>query len=186
MLFSVTGVDEDAHAHQHSVVSRSLWPRRGVLAAAFCCAMPLTAARAQGLHVTQPPPDCNLGRVAYDNPFGEARRYKQARVLWHLEYAAGSLAVSYVLHRVVHLPWWASAGVTVGLGVAPHIRGGVLQRKYPINPGDWVFDFWDRAVPAIWAANHHDEPQQSKVRNLGASFEKWLAGYAATACFASP
>ncbi|HVX41501.1 MAG TPA: hypothetical protein VHB25_18220 [Gemmatimonadaceae bacterium] len=179
-----------AHTHQRTVIRTLKRPRRwlgvAVLSAVAALAAARTPAHAQGLNITQPPPDCDLGRRAFDDPFIDGRGITQPRILWHLEFAAGSLALSYVLHRVVRLPWWASTAVTVGVGVVPHIRGGIIQRRYPINPGDWVFDFWDRAVPAAWAANHHDDPKQSRVRSLGTSFEKWLAGYAATACFASP
>lgn len=146
----------------------------GALSFAFC-----TEATAQGLKVTQPPPDCNLGRRAFDNPFSDTKGYWQPRVLWHAEYAVGTAALSWGIHKVTRLPKWASATIAaVGVGVVPHFRSVILQRRYPINPGDIAFDAVNRGTPYVFVS--------SQPRGVWTAFGVWLATDMALSCFASP
>jgi len=106
------------------------------------------------------------------------RRYQ-----WHAFYAALSTATAEVIHRTTHLPRWASAvTATVGLGLVPHIRGGLFDRRYPINPADWGFDLFDRAAPIfVWSG-----ASGGTVRSQTLAATPFLVGYAALACYASP
>jgi len=158
---------------------------RALLLAAVYALTPIAATRAQGWQIRQPSPDCDLTRRAYENPFTDGHHYIQPRLAWHIEYAVGSIAVAYVVHRL-GLPRWASTLTAIGLGVAPHIRSGLIQRRYPINPGDVVFDVWDRAVPAYWASGAFDDTTSDRARDRAHAVGVWLGGYVATACFASP
>lgn len=142
---------------------------------------------AQGLKVTQPPRNCHIFEQRFDNPFSDTKGYWQPAVAWHAEYALGSLGLSYGLHRFLHFPSWLAAGtVTVGIGIAPHVRSVLIKRTYPINPGDIAFDLWDRATPAFWAVAHKDDSTKIAWKSHLRSTGTWLIGYALLACFASP
>jgi hypothetical protein len=106
------------------------------------------------------------------------RRYQ-----WHAFYATLSTATAEVIHRTTHLPRWASAvTATVGLGLVPHIRGGLLDRRYPIDPADWGFDLFDRAAPIfVWSG-----VSGGTLRSQTVAATTFLVGYAALACYASP
>jgi len=158
---------------------------RALLFAAVSALTPIAATPAQGWQIRQPSPDCDLTRRAYENPFTDRHHYIQPRLAWHIEYAVASMAIAYAVHRA-GLPRWASTLTAVGLGVAPHIRGGLIQGRYPINPGDAVFDAWNRAVPAYWAAGTFDDTTPGRARSRAHAVGVWLGGYVASACFASP
>jgi hypothetical protein len=106
------------------------------------------------------------------------RRYQ-----WHAFYAAMSTGASEAIHRTTHLPRWASAlTATVGLGLVPHIRSGLVGRRYPFNPADWGFDLFDRAAPMfVWSGVSGGTWQSPTV-----AATTYFAGYAALACYASP
>ena len=142
---------------------------------------------AQGLKVTQPPGDCNLIERKFDNPFSDTKGYVQPRIAWHAEYAVASMGIAYAVHRITHLPGWASAAAaTIAIGVVPHVRSVLIQRRYPIDPGDLAFDFWDRATPAFWMVGHRDDSTRTVWKNHMIAGGTWLLGYAALACYASP
>lgn len=142
---------------------------------------------AQGFRVRQPPANCNLAERKFDNPFSDTKGYVQPRIAWHAEYAVASMGIAYAVHRITHLPGWASAAAaTVAIGVVPHVRSVLIQRRYPINPGDLAFDFWDRATPAFWVIGHRDDSTRTVWKNHGIATGTWLLGYAALACYASP
>jgi len=146
------------------------------LLAGFCIAREL---RAQRISIAQPSRDCRLTRSAFDNSFSDSRGYWQPRIAWHAEYAALSLATAYGIHRVTHLsPMWSAAVATVGLGLVPHIRGGIVNRSYPINPMDWTFDLWDRGAPVAWAYGRDNGYMKPAL--------VWLSGYAGLACWGEP
>jgi len=142
---------------------------------------------AQGLKVSQPPANCDLTQRKFDNPFSDTKGYVQPRIAWHAEYAVASMGIAYAVHRVTHLPGWASAAAaTIAIGVVPHVRSVLIQRRYPINPGDLAFDFWDRATPGFWVIGHRDDATRPVWKNHLISGGTWLLGYAALACYASP
>lgn len=149
-----------------------------------CTALPT---RAQGLKITQPPADCHLTTSAFDNPFSDTHGYWQPRVVWHAEFALGTYLVADLVHRVTHLPPWASATVAaVGIGVLPHVRSVLIQRRYPINPGDLAFDAVNRGTPFVWLAGHSDDTTRTWVGNHWKPAVTWLAADLALACFSSP
>jgi len=128
-------------------------------------------------------PDCNLAEKRFDNPFADHSGWLMRRYQWHAFYAVASTATAEGIHRVTHLPRWASAvTATVGLGVLPHIRSGLLVRRYPINPPDWGFDLFNRAAPLFVWSGLRGGTWQSQA--LAAT--TYAAGYAALACYASP
>lgn len=106
------------------------------------------------------------------------RRYQ-----WHAFYAAASTATAEGIHRLTHLPRWASAvTATVALGVIPHVRSGLLIKRYPINPPDWGFDLFNRSAPVFVWSGQRGGTWQSEALSATA----YVAGYAALACYASP
>jgi hypothetical protein len=145
------------------------------------------SAGAQGLRVTQPPPDCNVFKSAFDNPFSDTRGWTQPRIAWHAEYAVGSYFIASVVRKVTHLPPWLAATVTsVGIGVLPHVRSVVIQRRYPINPGDIAFDAVNRATPYVWLASHSDDTTRSWASTHWKPVATWLVADLSLACFSSP
>jgi hypothetical protein len=146
------------------------------LVAGLCIARDLPAQR---LAISQPARDCRLTRSAFDNPFSDRQGYWQPRIAWHAEYAALSFGVAYAIHRVTHLPpMWSAAVTTVGLGLVPHIRGGMINHAYAIHPMDWAFDTWDRGTPFVWSVGRDHGYTKPALM--------WLAGYAGLACWAEP
>jgi hypothetical protein len=134
---------------------------------------------AQRLSISQPGRDCRLTRSAFDNTFSDTKGYWQPRIAWHAEYAALSLATAYGIHRLTHLsPMWSAVVTTVGLGLVPHIRGGIINRTYPIEPMDWAFDAWDRGTPIAWAYGRDNGYMKPAL--------VWLSGYAGLACWGEP
>jgi hypothetical protein len=149
--------------------------RRALIAGLFVAGV----ANAQGLRVVQPPPDCNLLRQAWDNPYDDVHLYRQPRIAWHAEYAIGTAALSWAIHKTTRLPRWASATIaSVGIGVLPHVRSVFILRHYPINPGDLAFDAVNRSTPFIFVSSR--PPTRWKA------FGVWLAADLALSCFASP
>lgn len=141
-------------------------------------------ASGQGL-IVQPSPDCHLFAPAFDNPFSDTRGFTQPRIAWHAEYAVASYALASVVHRVTHLPPWLSAtAAAAGIGVLPHVRSVLIQRRYPINPGDLAFDAVNRATPFVWLAR--GDSTRSWVGNHWKPAAVWLAADVSLACFSSP
>jgi len=128
-------------------------------------------------------PDCNLAEKRYDNPFADHSGWRMRRYQWHAFYAVASIATAEGIHRATRLPRWASAvTATVALGLIPHIRNGLVLRRYPINTLDWGFDLFNRAAPIfVWSGRQSDD---WKARTLAAT--GYVAGYAALACYSSP
>jgi hypothetical protein len=128
-------------------------------------------------------PDCNLAERRYDNPFADHSGWSMRRYQWHAFYAGMSTAAAEAIHRTTHLPRWASAvTATVGIGLIPHIRSGLVAKRYPFNPADWGFDLFDRAAPIfVWSGMSGGTWPSRTV-----AATTYLAGYAALACYASP
>lgn len=128
-------------------------------------------------------PDCDLAERRYDNPFADHSGWYMRRYEWHAFYAVASTATAEGIHRLTHLPRWASAvTATVALGVVPHLRSGVFERRYPINPPDWGFDLFNRAAPLfVWYGLKGGTWQSG-----AASGAAYVVGYATLACYASP
>lgn len=142
---------------------------------------------AQGFRVVQPAPDCRIFQRRYDN-FTDfsSTGFVQSRIAWHAEMAVLSLATAYLISKAFHWGAWPAAATTaIGLGLVPHVRSVLIQRRYPMNPGDWAFDLWNRAVPAVNAIDDHAPTITLKsVSAKGAAM--WLVGYVALACFSDP
>jgi hypothetical protein len=129
------------------------------------------------------PRDCNLARPAYDNPFSDSRGWTMRRYEWHAFYAGLSTLTAYGIHKTTKLPAWASATIaTVGIGLLPHIRGGLIKHEYGVNALDWGFDVLDRGAPALLVLGRSGHTWQSKT--LAAT--TLVAGYFALACYSSP
>lgn len=160
---------------------------RALLALALLSVVAAPVAHCQGLRIVQPPPDCRLFAPAFDNPFSDTKGYTQPRIAWHAEYAVASYAAASLVRKVTHLPPWLSATVAaVGIGVLPHVRSVIIQRRYPINPGDLAYDAVNRATPFVWLAGHSDDSTRSWASNHWKPAAVWLATDVALACFASP
>lgn len=128
----------------------------------------LTVLLALQLHVVQPPPDYRLWQYRIENPVtGLEGGLMQPRIAFHAEYAIGSVLLAKALQKV-HVP---PIITVLSIAVVPHILGGVIQKRYPINPGDWVFDAWKMSLPLV---------HTTKVR------WRWLAGYAVLSGYGSP
>lgn len=142
-----------------------------------------TAAQAKQ-HVTPPRgPDCNLARRAYDNPFSDSRGWSMRRYEWHGFYAGLSTLAAYGIHKTTRLPAWASAAIaSVGIGLVPHIRGGLIKRDYPVNALDWSFDALNRSAPSFVVLGNYGNKWQSKA--IAAT--SFVGGYLALACYSSP
>ncbi|HEY9228804.1 MAG TPA: hypothetical protein VIP11_19285 [Gemmatimonadaceae bacterium] len=137
------------------------------------------------------PPDCNLARRAFDNPFGDTRGYSDRRgwymprYAWHVFYPTLTGATGEVAHRLTKLPRWSTylaAGALIGFG--PHIRSTLRERpgQRTINPRDWAFDGLNRSAPFILLVGWNDEGWRPKLLATTAV----VTTYAALACYASP
>jgi len=127
--------------------------------------------------------DCRLARQAYDNPFSDSRGWSMRRYQWHAFYAGLSTAAAYGIHKTTRLPKWASAAIaTVGIGLVPHIRGGLIKRDYPVHVLDWSFDVMNRSAPAFFVLGQSGNNWKS--RTLAAT--TFVGGYLALACYSSP
>ena len=149
--------------------------RRLALALILCSTARIVSAQA-------PSRDCDLARRAYDDPFADSRGWHMRRYEWHAFYAGLSVATAEALHRVTHMPRWASAvTATVALGLVPHVRG-VIRHKYPFNGPDWAFDLVNRSAPLfVWQASR--EPRWTGQAATAASY---VGAYLSLACYASP
>ncbi len=106
------------------------------------------------------------------------RRYE-----WHAFYAGLSTLTAYGIHKTTKLPRWASAAIaTVGIGLVPHIRGGLIKRDYPVHALDWGFDILNRGAPAFLVMGQAGNSWQSRALAATA----YIGGYAALACYSSP
>jgi hypothetical protein len=153
--------------------------RRAALLLALL-ALPLSA---QGLRITVPAPDCALADRRFDNPFSDRAGWTMRRYQWHAFYFGLSSLAAEGIHRTTKLPRWASATIaTIGIGVVPHIRGGIIKREYPINPLDWTFDAVNRAAPLIIWTGASGNSWQSRTLAVTTI----VSSYAALACYASP
>jgi len=127
--------------------------------------------------------DCRLARQAYDNPFSDSRGWSMRRYQWHAFYAGLSTAAAYGIHKTTRLPTWASAAIaTVGIGLVPHIRSGLIMRDYPVHVLDWIFDVMNRSAPAFFVLGQSGDNWKS--RTLAAT--TFVGGYLALACYSSP
>jgi len=127
--------------------------------------------------------DCNLARKSYDNPFSDHSGWSMRRYEWHAFYAGLSTLTAYGIHKTTKLPTWASAAIaTVGLGLVPHIRGGLIKHDYPVNALDWSFDVLNRAAPAFIVLGKSGNNWESKT--IAAT--SFVGGYFALACYSSP
>lgn len=125
--------------------------------------------------------DCNLARVAWDNPLGSGGWYMR-RWEWHVTYAATSLIASEALHRTTHIPRLASAiATTIALGLLPHVVG-LARHSYPFNPGDVGFDALNRGLSLVVWTGSSGATWQSKTLAI----TTFVSAYAALACYASP
>lgn len=149
--------------------------RRLALALIVCTSARVVSAQA-------PRRDCNLARRAYDDPFSDSHGWHMRRYEWHAFYAGLSIATAEALHRVTHMPRWASAATaTIALGLVPHVRG-LIRHKYPFDGPDWAFDLVNRSAPLlVW----RESLAQSWTERAATA-----AGYAGTylslVCYASP
>lgn len=131
----------------------------------------------------RPRADCNLAERRFDNPLGDNTGWSMRRYEWHAFYAVTSTAAAEGIHRVTHAPRWVSAATaTIALGLVPHIRGGLLMKRYPIDPLDWSFDIVNRAMPIfVWSG-----ARAKTWRGRAVAATSYVAAYAALACYASP
>ncbi len=128
-------------------------------------------------------PNCDLTQRRFDDPFSDHVGWSMPRYQWHAFYAVASIAASEGIHRVTHMPRWASAvTATVAIGIIPHIRGGLLIKRYPVDPLDWSFDAFNRSAPIFVWSGMSGGTWQSKT--IAAT--TYAAGYAALACYSSP
>jgi hypothetical protein len=142
---------------------------------------------AQGFKITQPPPNCRILDKRLDNPYDDTHHYLQPRMAWHAEYATASLLTGFALRKWTRLPNWViGIAPTFAFGIAPHVRGGIIKRSYPINPLDWAFDAWTRAGPSFWIVAHRDDSTDVVWKHHAVATGIFLAGYAALACYSSP
>jgi hypothetical protein len=143
----------------------------------------LVAASALPAQTSPNSPDCDLTKRRFDDPFRDHSGWWMPRYQWHAFYAVASIAAAEGIHRVTHMPRWASAvTATVALGLVPHIRGGLVTKRYPIDPLDWGFDAFNRSAPIfVWGGERAGTWQS---RTIAAT--SYVAGYAALVCFASP
>jgi hypothetical protein len=150
-------------------------------------AVAIGPAHAQRLEIAMQPANCALADQAFDNPFSDATGWTMRRYQWHGFYAALSLTAAYVIHRATGLPPWLSATVaSVGIGLVPHIRGGLIRRDYPIDPADWAFDAWNRSTPLLWVLGTRSADSAHRTRAALSAAAIYAGGYAALACHASP
>ena len=127
--------------------------------------------------------DCRLARRAYDNPFSDSRGWSMRRYQWHAFYAGLSTAAAYGIHKTTKLPKWASAAIaTVGIGLVPHIRSGLIMHEYPVHALDWGFDVLNRGAPTFLVLGESGDNWKS--RTLAAT--TFVGGYLALACYSSP
>jgi len=154
--------------------------RKWLMLAMFIVPAAVSAAQTT---TTPPAPDCNLARRAYDNPFSDSQGWSMRRYQWHAFYAGLSTLTAYGIHKTTKLPPWASAAVaTVGIGLLPHIRGGLIKHDYKVNTLDWGFDVFNRGAPTILVVGQSGNNWQSKT--LAAT--TFVGGYFALACYSSP
>jgi hypothetical protein len=127
-------------------------------------------------------PDCHLARPAFDNPFSDRGGWYMPRYGWHVARAAGSGLLGEGLHRVTHLPRWASYLVAgVGIGVLPHVRGAVMH-TYAFNLRDWSFDAFLSATPLLTLETWAESSWRTRVFGTTTI----VTGYLAGACYAQP
>jgi hypothetical protein len=153
-----------------------------VLFLLLVCVAPI---RAQSVRFVNQPPDCDLARKAYDNPFSDSHGFVLRRYQWHAFYAALSTGSAEALHRITGWPRWSTALITsVGIGVVPHLRQTVMAADghRTINARDWAFDAFIRSAPLILRTGRSARSWQSKT--LVAT--RFVGGYLTLACFASP
>jgi hypothetical protein len=154
---------------------------RPLIAAAIIVIVAASASSAQ--NAPSSPRDCDLTKRRFDDPFADHAGWWMPRYQWHAFYAVASVAAAEGIHRVTHMPRWASAvTATVALGIIPHIRGGLVTKRYPIDPLDWGFDAFNRSAPLFVWGGDRGGTWQSKT--LAAT--SYVAGYAALVCYASP
>jgi hypothetical protein len=138
-----------------------------------------------GYSISQSPPDCNLARMSSDNFIGDGRAgtITARRYQLHLISIGSAALASVAVNRLLHLAPVKSAFVGgVGTGIIPHYRGAIVQRRYPIDPGDVVADATMRMIPFIVVNGHKDHSFGGHVRT---AFEV-VSSYAAVACLAHP
>jgi hypothetical protein len=158
-----------------------------VIAVVLAVVIP-TCARAQTWHgytVSQPPADCNLKRVSSDNFIGDGRRgtITAPRYQLHAISIGTSVVASYAVRKVFRLGPVKSAAIGgLGVGLLPHVRSVLIQRRYPIDPGDIVADATMRMAPFMVAVGHHDHSASAHFL-AGVSV---VASYFAVACWAHP
>ena len=154
--------------------------RKSILLATLALVSATHAAQSQTTHSAS---DCRLARRAYDNPFSDSRGWSMRRYEWHAFYAGLSTLTAYGIHKTTKLPSWASAAIaTVGIGLVPHIRGGLIRRDYAINALDWSFDVVNRGAPAFVALGQSGKSWESKTLAATA----FVGSYLALACYSSP
>lgn len=158
---------------------------RALVLGLWVLAAPLAA---QGLKITQPAPDCALARKTFDNPFSDSKGWVMRRYEWHTFYVSLSGVTALALRHAPFAPSWlrgriGSGAVTaVGLGIVPHVRSVLIQRRYPIDPLDLAFDLWDKSGTLVGGLGASGATWQS--RTLAAT--TWAGGYLALMCYASP
>ena len=161
--------------------------RRCTLAlAAFALFLAVIASPASAqIRIVHQPPDCNLARKAFDNPFSDTRGWEMRRYEWHLFYAGLSTLTAEGLHRATKLPRWSTALIaSVGIGFVPHIRQVVLEPsgQRTINVRDWAFDGFVRSAPLILWTGASGGNWQSRTLAV----TTFAAGYGWLSCYGSP
>lgn len=121
-------------------------------------------------------PDCDVRQKAYDNPLSDTHGYVLPKVVWHSLYAGVSEGGALLLYKTTPLNRKQSAIVsTLAIGLVAHVRGGIINKSYPINVSDWIFDLNNRALPVYLL-------DDNKWRGIG----KYAVSYVSTMCFAEP
>lgn len=158
-----------------------------VLMTVLCAVLP-TCAQGQtwrGYSVSQPAADCNLRRVSSDNFIGDGRRgtITAPRYQLHLISIGTAVVATVAVRELLHLSPAKSAALGgLGVGLLPHYRGAIIQRRYPINPGDVVADATMRMIPFMVVDGHKSHSVSGHLRTAFVV----AAAYASVFCWASP
>lgn len=138
-----------------------------------------------GYSIRQSPADCNLRRVSSDNFIGDGRRgtIVAPRYQLHLISIGSSALAAVAVRKILRLsPAKSAAFAGVATGLLPHYRTVIVQRRYPIDPGDLIADATMRMIPFMVVDGHKDHSFGGHVRTAFTV----VASYAAVACWAHP
>lgn len=133
-----------------------------VLFALVLSAMAPTCAKAQtwrGYSITVRAPDCRLADKSSEDFITDGANQIYAR-RWQLEgiRIGGAFVASWAVHHFIlrNHPTAAAFAGGVGVGLIPHIRSQVIQRRYPIDLSHDAAQAAQSMVPFILTESHKD------------------------------